>query len=157
WTSPSAGVINIAGGVWSGRDIGRGNHWELLKNGDPLTGGDIFDGDPYNSANPFTYNLGDGGLGAVNNIAVASGDVIESQLSPTTEIDYVGVKLAITEDVSGVVPIAAKVGGLDPAFGVNGLVSHNLGLTSTSDLLAHPADSKSIIVGTAGSSPARQF
>jgi hypothetical protein len=33
WTSPLNGKIDVSGGVWMGRDIGRGNHWDISLNG----------------------------------------------------------------------------------------------------------------------------
>jgi uncharacterized delta-60 repeat protein len=48
------------------------------------------------------------------------------------------------------------IGALDPTFGVNGLASHNVGLTSTAGVVVQ-SDGKSVIAGTAGTSPSQQF
>ncbi len=55
WTSPFSGAISINGGVWMGRDIGRGVSWTLSKNNAVLTSGAISSGDQYNRVSPFTY------------------------------------------------------------------------------------------------------
>ena len=54
------------------------------------------------------------------------------------------------------VPPPAKVGGLDPTFGVGGVASHNVGITSTAGL-AVQGDGKSIIAGTAGTASSGTF
>ena len=58
---PCQTPARITGGVWMGRDIGRGNTWTLSKNGVALTGRTIYSGEAYGRANPFTYALGSGG------------------------------------------------------------------------------------------------
>jgi uncharacterized delta-60 repeat protein len=50
----------------------------------------------------------------------------------------------------------AKVGGLDPTFGVGGVASHDVGITSTAGL-AVQGDGKSLIAGTAGTTDAGTF
>jgi hypothetical protein len=101
WTSPTAGNINITGGVWDGLDRSRANDWAILLNGVSLTGGSLFDGDPYNRANPFNFAAGSGGAGVLNNIAVAPGDVVKLQLVKTSSLgDVVGVNLAISATTS---------------------------------------------------------
>ena len=82
WTSPDTGTVNITGGVWMGRDIGRSNHWELAKNGVVLTGGDISSGDAFSRAAPFDFSAGSGGPAAVSNIPIIAGDQITLTLSP---------------------------------------------------------------------------
>jgi hypothetical protein len=97
WTSPLTGNIDVSGGVWMGRDIGRGNHWDISLNGISLTGGDIFSGDPFNRSNPFAFSAGSGGPTVLNQIPVAVGDVLKLQITRTSEPgDYAGVNLTIT-------------------------------------------------------------
>lgn len=97
WTSPISGAISISGGVWMGRDIGRGVAWTLSKNGTVLTNGAISSGDQYNRVSPFTYALGTGGPGAITGVNVAPDDVIKLQLVRTSPGgDFVGVDLAIS-------------------------------------------------------------
>ena len=101
WTSPFAGVINLSGGVWRGRDIGRGNTWTLYKNGTALTSGLIHSeypnpGDPYSRTNPFAFALGSGGAAAISGIPVVPGDVIKLELVKTSVYgDFVGVNLTV--------------------------------------------------------------
>ncbi|HET6250235.1 MAG TPA: delta-60 repeat domain-containing protein [Tepidisphaeraceae bacterium] len=51
---------------------------------------------------------------------------------------------------------AAKIGALDPAFGIGGLASHSIGLSSTAGL-ALQSDGKSIIAGSVGSPGSQLF
>lgn len=100
WTSPFTGTIRISGGVWMGRDIGRANNWYLYLNGNLLSGGSTYSGDPYSRANPFFFTLGSGGSNVLQNVQVTTGDQIMLEIDRTgTYGDYVGVNLTITETV----------------------------------------------------------
>ncbi len=102
WTSPGNGTIDIAGGVWMGRDIGRADHWALLVGSTMISQGDISSGDPYSRASPFDFALGSGGAGVLQNIPVLSGDVVELLLARTSfNGDYVGVNLTINAALAG--------------------------------------------------------
>jgi hypothetical protein len=102
WTSPLSGTINISGGVWMGRDIGRGNHWDISLNGASLSGGDIFSGDSFNRASPFQFNAGSGGPAILSQVPIAVGDILQLQITKTsTPGDYAGVNLTITTALSG--------------------------------------------------------
>jgi hypothetical protein len=97
WTSPIAGTIGITGNAWLGRAIGRSDDWEIYLNNTLLTKGSLFDGDPYDRANPFNFAAGSGGANILNNIAVNTGDVVKLQLVKTAPAgDFVGVNLAIS-------------------------------------------------------------
>lgn len=97
WTSPLNGMIDVSGGTWMVRDIGRGNHWDISLNGRSLTSGDISSGDAYNRANPFTFVAGSGGPTVLSQIPVVMGDVLRLQFTKTsTAGDYAGVNLTIT-------------------------------------------------------------
>lgn len=97
WTSPGTDTITISGGVWEGRNLGRGNDWFLYKNATLLTQGHIEDGDPFSRANPFLFSTGSGGAAAVASIPVVAGDVIKLEfVKTTTSGDGVGVDLTIT-------------------------------------------------------------
>lgn len=116
WTSPFNGMIDVSGGVWMGRDIGRGNHWDISKNGTSLTGGDIFSGDLFNRNNPFLFSAGSGGTVVLNGIPVAVGDVLRLQITRTSlPGDYAVVDLAVTAtaDVSGDFDHDGDVDGAD--------------------------------------------
>jgi hypothetical protein len=96
WTSPLKGTVDIAGGVWMGRDIFRGNHWTLSLNGTPLSGGDIFSGDPYDRASPYNFAAGSGGASVLSDVPVNIGDIITLQIMKTFEQgDFVGVNLTV--------------------------------------------------------------
>lgn len=102
WTSPLNGTIDITGGVWMGRDIGRGNHWELSLNGTLLSAGDIFSGDSFNRASPFLYTSGSGGPAVLSHVPVVVGDVLQLQITKTSSPgDYAGVDLTINAALSG--------------------------------------------------------
>jgi hypothetical protein len=84
-----------------GRDIGRGNHWTLAKNGVVLTGGDIFSGDAYSRASPFDFGSGSGGPSVLTNVFVLPGDIIKLQLEKTSQYgDYIGVHFKVTASLS---------------------------------------------------------
>lgn len=95
WTSPSAGTVDLAGGVWMIRDIGRSNNWLLSHNGVQLSSGALSSGDPFNSTSPFDLDAGSGG--AVNALSVGAGDTIQLAFQQTTGGvgDYIGANLII--------------------------------------------------------------
>jgi hypothetical protein len=122
WTSPSAATVSIAGGVWEGREIAdlggglRGNTWSLYLDNTLLSSGVVRGGDPYSRTNPFTFDLGSGGPGVLQNLRVGAGDQIRLELDRTgIEGDYVGVSLGIT-----VVPEPSSLGvaGAGVALGI---------------------------------------
>jgi uncharacterized delta-60 repeat protein len=69
-----------------------------------------------------------------------------------------------TADINNIVVAGATttptpiqtIGGLDKTFGINGLASHNVGFSSTAGVVLQ-SDGKSIIAGTAGTSPNQRF
>jgi len=96
WTSPLNGFATISGNTWMGRDIARGNHWALFDDGILLTEGDIFSGDSYNRATPFSFDTGSGGALALQNIPVSIGEVFEFRITKTsTPGDYAGVNFTV--------------------------------------------------------------
>jgi hypothetical protein len=95
WTSDFDGAIDILGSVWPTRwGI---NDWFLYYNDVLLTGGTVAGGDPFDRSNPFYFELGAGGPGALRNIPVVVGDVVELEVVRTDDgsEDYVGVDLRI--------------------------------------------------------------
>ena len=111
WTSPDAGTASITGGVWMGRDIGRANDWQILKNGAPLTGGSIFSGDAFSRATPFLLTAGSGGASAVTNIPIAVGDTLELRFTlagTSGSGDFVGTNFTVNTVVPepGIMAIA---------------------------------------------------
>jgi len=113
WTSPLNGTVNVAGAVWMGRDIGRGNHWSLLVKSIAVTGGDISSGDAYSRAAPFNFSAGSGGPSVLNGIPVSVGDQIELQISRNSVSgDYAGIQWTVT------VATVSGVGGTPPRAGL---------------------------------------
>jgi hypothetical protein len=92
WTSPIEGVIDIDGGIWQARDIGRSNHWTLLSNSTILAEGDLFDGDAYDRNTPFAFSVSD--------LAVVAGDVLALYIERTGSApgEFVGVTLDIAAE-----------------------------------------------------------
>jgi hypothetical protein len=96
WTSPADGTIDVSGSVWMGRNIGRSNHWDLSLNGISITSGDIFSGDAFDRASPFSFAAGTGGAAALSDVMVAAGDVLKLELTKTSNFgDYVGVNFTV--------------------------------------------------------------
>ena len=98
WTSPLAGSVDVSGGVWAIRDIGRSNYWQLTLNGSVLTDGYVYSGDAYDRSNPFPINL---------NFNVDVGDIVAFTTWKTSTSqygDYIALDLSIN-----VVPVPAAV------------------------------------------------
>lgn len=97
WTSPDAGLVTVAGGVWMGREISRSNHWALYRNAVLLTEGDIASGDAFSRTMPFALDAGSGGSSAVTDVPILVGDVIRLTLTRMSMFgDFVGVDLRLT-------------------------------------------------------------
>lgn len=102
WTSPLSGAIDISGAAWMGRDAGRADQWSVLVRNALVSQGDISSGDPYSRASPFDFAAGSGGAGALQNIPVSAGDLVELRVTRTTVFgDYVGVNFTIQATPSG--------------------------------------------------------
>ncbi len=86
WTSPLTGPTDVSGGVWSIRDIGRGNYWELTLNGSLLSNGSVYSGDAYDRSNPAPIDL---------NFTVNVGDVVAFSAWPSGIGDYIALDLGI--------------------------------------------------------------
>jgi len=103
WRSPVTGAVNVTGGVWIGREIGRSSDWRLLLNGVVLTGGNVASGDAFDRTNPFLFSLGSGGSSILNNLAVRTGDELQLQFnSGGAQGDFVGVNFRVVN--ASVVP-----------------------------------------------------
>ena len=114
WTSPTNGLVDLAGAVWQARDIPdiggglRGNRWNLYLRGTLLSTGTIGGGDPYSRTSPFRLDQGAGGSAALLNRRVNIGDVVRLEFVPTTaEGDYVGVDLSVT--IKGIDPLPGLI------------------------------------------------
>ncbi len=96
FTSPGDAILNVTGGVWMGRDIGRANNWFLYLNDTLLTSGAISSGDVYSRANPYDLADGSGDSGAVTDIAVRTGDVLRLEFERVGDPgDFVGVNMRV--------------------------------------------------------------
>lgn len=99
WTSPVRGQIEIQGGLWVCRNIGRVQKWELRRNGVRLTDGMLAWGPT--SAAPQSYASGSAGAAALQ-VAVEPGDWIELALERAEVCeDFVGVDLSIVDAAGG--------------------------------------------------------
>jgi hypothetical protein len=118
WTSPGSGpVAAITGSVWMGRDIGRANHWALLKNSTILSQGDIASGDPYSRATPFNLAAGTGGPAALANIPISTGDTLQLRLTQTGGSgDFVGVNFTVTTGAPEPATLSLLLGVAFPAL-----------------------------------------
>jgi hypothetical protein len=133
WTSPMSGIVDISGGVWMGRDIGRAIAWTLYKNDTPLTSGAISSSDPYSRTNPFTYALGSGGAGPITGLAVVPGDVIKLELVRTGPYgDFAGVNLSLTS--SRIRIFSPELPGTNFTFSYQTVSNQSYTIQSNSDL-----------------------
>jgi hypothetical protein len=111
WTSPILGTVDVTGYVWMARDIGRSNEWSVWLGGTQLTSGMVASGDPYSRATPFDLAAGSGGASALDDVAVAPGDVVMLQVARTSFYgDFVGVNLTITATPAPSVPALSDGG-----------------------------------------------
>jgi len=111
WTSPSAGVIDVSGGVWAIRDIGRWNDWELVLDGVLVTSGSVGSGDDYSSVNLMPISVGP--------LSVEAGDILSFRAFPKDGIgDYIAVDLSVNLGVVAVpLPGAAFLGAVGLGIG----------------------------------------
>ncbi len=113
WTSPLVGAIDICGGVWMMRDIGRANTWRLHKNGLLISQGTVFSGDPYSRASPFPLSQGSGGSAALSGLPVTTGDVIRLEIVKASSAgDFCGVTLTISQSSTAPTSCAAGTVGI---------------------------------------------
>ncbi|HBR14374.1 MAG TPA: hypothetical protein DD723_02375 [Candidatus Omnitrophica bacterium] len=93
WTNPYSGLFNLEGGVWAGRDIGRGNDWFLYLDNFLIGSGHVEGGDIYSRASPDSFNL--------SNLNIQQGSIVKLELVRTTGSqgsgDFVGVAFNINE------------------------------------------------------------
>ena len=106
WTSPTDGIYDIYGGLWSGRDIGRSNDWKLYLDNVLLANGSVFDGDIYSRSNPDSFNF--------NGVSISQGSVLRLEVVRTTNgEDFVGVNFDINvvpEPATGVLLLSGLLG-----------------------------------------------
>ncbi|NLS95629.1 MAG: hypothetical protein GXX96_26140 [Planctomycetaceae bacterium] len=97
WTSPITGSIRVSGGLWAVRNLEkRVQRWQLRKNAEPLTGGEIGWSETCTSATPQSLATGTGGEAALQ-LAVRQGDRIDLGFDVAAVCgDHIGVDLKIT-------------------------------------------------------------
>ena len=94
------------------------------------------------------------GVATFSNVSVNLPGSYTFSAADATDASATSTPITVNHSV-GVLP-AARIGGLDPSFGMGGLASHAVGFTSTAGV-AVQADGKSVIVGAAGSAPSESF
>jgi hypothetical protein len=101
WTAPFAGLLSISGNAWIARNISRAVEVSVLVNGNPLRTALLFDGDPYDRANPCAIASCFSGIGGLSGIGISAGDTVELRLltgnfgtNPPVG-DFVGVNLTL--------------------------------------------------------------
>lgn len=95
WTSPIAGTVDVTGGVWAVRDIGRTQNWSLYLNTTLLVSGTIGSGDVYSRSAPSLFASATGGA-VLDNLPVMAGDVLQLRIGTTGDGDYAGVNFTVT-------------------------------------------------------------
>lgn len=81
WTAPTAGTIQISGGMWqASRFLGRTQDWALKLNGFIVSDGVLTSSSMFTSATPLNFDSGSGGLPALSQL-VAMGDVLSLEYS----------------------------------------------------------------------------
>jgi len=101
WTAPSAGTIDISGGSWMWRDLGRHEALSLFVDDSALISGVPIPvrSDGVNSSNPFTLAqaivAGGGSAGSLSDIAVTSGETVILAARRIDAEDFVGMNFTI--------------------------------------------------------------
>lgn len=105
WTAPFPATVTISGGIWNGKNTGRGNMFRLWKNGVFLSAGSISSGDGHTWGNMLLLTQGTGGPG-VAQIPVAKNDVLMIEILRTTTYgEFAGLEWSIRADRSSTVKL----------------------------------------------------
>jgi hypothetical protein len=107
WTSPSAGVIDISGGVSWVRSLGRTNDFSIFVGGVLIADGAISDGIIFTRSNPLQFASGLLAGDSFSDIPVSAGEVVELAVmqapnSPFGEIS--DVSFQINETTASAIP-----------------------------------------------------
>ena len=96
WVAPANGTIDVAGGVWMVRALGRSNDWSVSIAGNTVAMGSISDGDAFDRASPFTFAAG--ATGSLTGVPVTEGQEVALELVKThpTFGDFAGANMTIT-------------------------------------------------------------
>jgi hypothetical protein len=101
WTAPGAGTIDLSGGVWMWRDLGRQEALSLFVNATALFSAVPIPTRPdgVNSGNPFTLAqaivAGGGGAGSLLDIPVTAGETVILAARRIDVEDFVGMNFTI--------------------------------------------------------------
>lgn len=95
WTAPGPGKVDISGGVWIGRDIGRANTWRLKAGDTVLRSGTVSSGDAFSRASPALFSSASGG-GQLNQRPVGCNGSITLEVEQASTFgDFVGINFTI--------------------------------------------------------------
>jgi hypothetical protein len=101
WTSPIDGSIDLTGDIWqaekTGQHAGRSMQWNILLNGQELTGGTVSWDDTFDSANPFDFAAGSGGASVLDDLLVSIGDVVTLEIFSPVEPSFAGLNFTVTQ------------------------------------------------------------
>ena len=134
-TSTFDGTIEVNGGLWLLRNLGRDQYWELRHNGIVFTEGFLTWGP--DSDNPMDFSTGSGGVDSLARY-VKSGDTIDLSISKAgTYEDFVGVDFTINkvEQVDGTISgtVTDLVSGVAIQGAIVRLVGTDYSTTTASD------------------------
>jgi hypothetical protein len=96
WESPVSGMVDIIGGLWFCRDIGRSVQWSLSLDGALLAAGSLWSGDPYDREHLQRLSDQEVEPGQLSALPVSVGQQLRLVLQTTsTWGDFVGVRLLV--------------------------------------------------------------
>ena len=90
WKNPMAGIYDVNGGIWIGRENNKSEDWNLYLNDVLLASGKVFAGDSFSRSNPNSFNI--------QGINISEGSMLKLELFKTLGSDggdFVGVNLNI--------------------------------------------------------------
>jgi hypothetical protein len=97
WTSPEAGFLDISLDIWRASNLnGVPVEWRLLHNGSQVANGILFEGDPFDRANPATASF--------LNLPLAIGDTVTLVTGGPSLGEFVGVGLTLNAHTASAVP-----------------------------------------------------
>jgi hypothetical protein len=131
WTAPGAGTVDLSGGTWMWRDLGRHEALSLFVNGSALINGVSIPTPPegVNSGNPFTLSqaivAGGGSAGSLMDIPVTAGETIILAARRIDVEDFVGMNFTVTFTPASVPePSTLVLMSVATGFGVIGLLRY---------------------------------
>ncbi|MDA1276791.1 MAG: immunoglobulin domain-containing protein [Verrucomicrobia bacterium] len=122
WTSPLDGTVEISGAAWLGRDVGRGNTWELYVRDNRITGGILSSTDLFTRDRPYDFAAGDAGPDSLRSIPVSMGDVIKLEVARTAtagEFSVLRFRINLTTGKGRSPPRISKISDLATTWDQN--------------------------------------